>query len=57
MNIWNWWLITKAVKGVCLENNLDLVEIIVQQKMLKNIHPNAIDFVHIIMILWVIKRD
>jgi hypothetical protein len=44
MNIWNWWLITKAVKGVCLENNLDLVEIIVQKDAEKYL-PNAIDFV------------
>ena len=44
MNIWNWWLITKAVKGICLENNLDLVEIIVQKDAEKYL-PNAIDFV------------
>ena len=43
MNAWNWWLCVKAIKGICLENNLELVEIITQNKYTEYL-PNALNF-------------
>ena len=43
MNAWNWWLCAKAIKGICLKNNLELVEIITQHKYTEYL-PNALNF-------------
>ena len=42
MNDWNWWLCAKAVKGLCLENNMPLTETCFDQTYLKLL-PDAIN--------------
>ena len=43
MNAWNWWVCVNAIKGICLENNLDFVEIVIQHKYAQYL-PNALNF-------------